>query len=130
MAQAEVEHLYIQVKLKDGRILEVNNPNTMLLVYQNDTIAEMQKKYEKGKKDKDPDTPMMEVGGVQIIGGKNGLKFSLFTLVRHLLDSLGFMDMVEVFAGAVASKLPDLEAREQLLEHIKAHKDDKETLKN
>jgi len=38
-----------------------------------------------------------EVGGVQIIGTSENLKFMLFSLLRQLVDTLGAHDVIDIF---------------------------------
>lgn len=123
MQEDIIESLTITIKLKSGEKIEVKDPKTLLFTYQNFDMEDMEKKYK--KTGKYPIDPKMDVGGVQIFGKRDNVKFATFTLLKQLLDHLGMFELIDLVSKVIAIKMPDIESRNKLEEYlVKRKKDD------
>lgn len=93
---SELDSITIEVKFKDGTVVKTTNPATMLMSYQNFDMDKIEKELKEtgkyGLKDSKDD-----IGGLQVLGTSENIKFSLFTLLRHLVDTIGSHDVIEIF---------------------------------
>ena len=93
---SDLDTITIEVKFKDGTVVKATNPATLLMSYQNFDMEDIGKKFEEtgkyGLKDSKDD-----IGGLQVMGSAENIKFSLFTLLRQLVDTIGSKDVIDVF---------------------------------
>lgn len=98
-----LESVLIEVKLKNGTVIRTESPETLILSYQNFDVEEAQKG--EGKFESNPD-----LGGIQIVGKPENVKFALFTLLAQISQLVPTTELIGIFSKIVGMKADDLKA--------------------
>jgi hypothetical protein len=117
LKQGELKSIKIVVTLKDGKVMEVVDPKTMILAYHNLDVKDIGKNtFEIDKKNGD--------GGGHIFGTDDNVFFALLTLMDMCIERLGIAKLAEAFRTVVSFRMDDVidEEQEKILESVASSK--------
>jgi hypothetical protein len=109
---SEVENISIEIKYKDGDIMKIDNPKTMLLVANNIDVDEIKKELEENKNEE-----KIEAINMQIVGKRKSLNFAFFCLLQELIRLLGSTDVIDVINQIMVIEF-EKHQKEHMIEHV------------
>ena len=125
--KTDVKEIYIRVVFEDGEKFETKNPNTMILSYQNFDMAAIEKKAK--KTGKYPLPKGSDIGGIQIFGDHENVKFALFSLLNQVVDHLDIDEIIAIFSKVTELKvqkgMQKAVMEKKMMEAIEENKDNK-----